>query len=265
LHLGLVIRSALCVMAIAVNFVLAGCQSSKKLDVESKAATRAPDSVLLRNKDANQNSKERDAASIKDEFMKAVKKGGGSSNQISQDDCEAITSKTQFRYSSPNKKGILVYPIDNALVPVDHLNSGKCSVLDSIVLDEEISKFTYSSDGDPLTKMISLWSLEQIEGCSDEFEYIPGCQALVNYKKVLFVGDQAKEEDQVKRNEYSVHYREPSGSWLAGDCRLVQGDDKFNCRRFYSLAPLKQYRKYIVSGSDKSFDIYMSNNSVILE
>ena len=260
-----VIRSAFCVVAIAMNFVLAGCQSSKQLEDESTATTRAPDSVLLRNKDANQNSKEREAASIKDEFIKAVKKGGGRSNQISQDDCEAITSKTQFRYSSPDEKGILVYPIDNALVPIDHLNSGKCSVLDAIVLDEEVSEFTYSSDGDPLTKLISLWSLENIEGCDDEFEYIPGCQTLANYKKVLFVGDQAKAENEVKRNEYSVHHREPSASWLAGYCRLVQGDDKFNCQRFYSLAPLKKYREYVVSGSDESFDIYMSNNSVMLE
>lgn len=167
-------------------------------------------------------------------------KKGGRSNQISQDDCEAITSKTQFRYSSQDKKGILVCPIDNALIPIRHFDSGKCSVLEAIVLDEEVSEFTYSSDGDPLTKQILLWSLEKIEGCNDEFEYIPGCQVLANCNKALFVDDQEKSVGEIKRNEYSVHHRQPSASWLAGGCRLVQGDDKFNCQRFYSLAPLKK-------------------------
>ena len=55
MYLVVVIRSAFCVVAIAMNFVLAGCQSSKQLEDESTATTRAPDSVLLRNKDANQN------------------------------------------------------------------------------------------------------------------------------------------------------------------------------------------------------------------
>lgn len=68
------VRSAFCVVAIAMNLVLVGCQSSKQLEDESTATARATDSVLLRNKDANQNSKEREATSIKDEFIKAVKK-----------------------------------------------------------------------------------------------------------------------------------------------------------------------------------------------
>ena len=249
----------------SVSLVLTGCQSSKPVEGESATATSTSDSLLLRDKDANKSLKEGEAASIKDQFIKAVKKEGGINNQISQDDCEAITSKSRFRYSSPAAKGILVYQIDNALVPISHLDSGKCSVLEAIVLDEEASEFTYSSDGDPLTKQISLWSLEKIEGCSDEFEYVPGCQTLANYKKVLCVGDQAKTEDEVKRNEYSVHHREPSASWLTGDCRLLQGDDKFNCKGFYSLAQLKKYREYVVNGSDESFNIYVSNSDVMLE
>ena len=79
-----------------------------------------------------------------------MKKEGGKSNQISRDDCEAITSKSKFRYSSPAEKAVLVYPIDNVLVPVHHLDSGRCSVLEAIDLDKEVSEFTYSSDDLPI-------------------------------------------------------------------------------------------------------------------
>ena len=82
-------------------------------------------------------------------------------NHISRDDCDAITSSSQFRYSSTDK-GILVYPIDNALVPVHHLDSGKCCVLETIDLGKDVSEFTYSSDGDPLTKQIELGPLKKL-------------------------------------------------------------------------------------------------------
>lgn len=261
----IVIRSTFGLILVSTSIALAGCQSSGQVDGKSSEQSTSPDSILSRDKDANKALKKGETASIKDEFIKSLKKEGGKSNQVSRDDCEAITTKSQFRYSSLADKGILVYPIDNSLVPIHHLASGKCSVLEAIVLDEEASKFTYSSDGEPLTKQVSLWSLEKIEGCGDEFEYVPGCQTLAKYKKVLFVGDQEKAADEVTRNEYSIHHREPSASWLTGNCRLVQGDDKFNCKKFYSLAPLKKYREYVVSGSKESFDVYVSNSGVSLE
>ena len=140
---------------------LAGCQLLRQVDGKSPAAAPSQDSVLLRNKDANKSLKEGEVASIKDEFIEAVKKECGKNNHIGRDDCDAITSSSQFRYSSTDK-GILVYPIDNALVPVHHLDSGKCCVLETIDLGKDVSEFTYSSDGDSLTKQIELGPLKKL-------------------------------------------------------------------------------------------------------
>ena len=242
---------------IVIGFVFAGCSLSKQVGNEV--------SILSRDKYPADNDKEGKVASVKDEFIKNIKKKGSTSNQISRDDCDAITTKTQFRYSSSDDSSILVYPIDNLLVQIHHLDSGKCAVLGSIDLEKEVSEFTYLANGDPLTKQVSSWSLEQIEGCGGDFEYIPGCKTLAKYKKVSFVGDQEKADEGVKRYEFSDHHREPSASWLMGRCQLVQGDDEFNCKKYNSLVQVKKYREYIVNGSSASFGVYLSNSEVFLE
>ena len=253
------------ILLIVLGFVCAGCNLLKQFPDESVGSTANPGDVLSRDKDLAESAKEGEVPSIKDEFIENTKESGGTGNQISRDDCDAITAQAKFRYSSPEDARILVYPIDKSLVRVQHLDSGKCAVLGAIDLQKEASKFTYSENGDPLIKEVSLWSLERIEGCNGDFEYIPGCKTLAKYKKVLFVDDQSKVDDEVNRYEFSVHHRQPSASWLTGGCQLVQGDDEFNCKKYSSLLQVKKYREYIVSGSDSSFDVYLSNSEVTLE
>lgn len=245
------------VLYVIFCFLVVGCNLSKQVENES--------SILSRDKDAADKFKEGEVVSIKDEFIENTKKTGVTINQISRDDCDAITAQTQFRYYSSEDLSVLVYPIDNSLVQVHHLDSGKCAVLGSIALEKEVSEFTYAANGDPLTKRVSSWFLEQIEGCGGDFEYIPGCKTLAKYKKVSFVGDQEKAGEGVKRYEFSVHHREPSASWIMGSCQIVQGDDEFNCKKYNSLMQVKKYREYIVNGSSASFDVYLSNSEVLLE
>ena len=248
-----------------VALTLVGCQQPKKEDTSNAVSTPDSESILSREKVSDQVKKEEKTSSIKDEFLANAKKQGGANNEISRDDCEAITTKAVFRYSSFDQNNTLVYPIDEKLIPVNHLRSGKCTVLAPILLQKEATDFVYASDGKPLIKKESVWALEKIEGCDKDFEYIPGCNTLVRYTKELFVDDESKSSGDVKREEFSVHHRQPSKSWLEGECQLIQGDAQFNCTGRYSLSQLKKYRDYIVNNSGESFAVYLSNQEVVLD
>ena len=245
--------------------MLVGCQQPKKGDTSNSDPTPDSESILSREKVSDQDKKEENTSSIRDEFLANAKKQGGANNEISRDDCEAITTKTAFRYSSLDENDTLVYPIAEKLIPINHLESGKCAVLEPILLQEETTDFVYASDGKPLIKKESVWALEKIEGCDKNFEYIPGCNTLVKYTKEVFVDNESKSTADIKRQEFSVHHRQPSKSWLVGDCQLVQGDAQFNCTGRYSLSQLKKYRDYIVNNSGESFTVYLSNKEVLLD
>ena len=254
------------IFASLVAFILVGCQQPKKGDSSSNTEPILDsDNILLREKVSAQDKVEEKRSSIRDEFLASAKKQGGANNEISRDDCEAITTKTVFRYSSLDESDTLVYLIDEKLIPIIHLESGKCTVLAPILLQKEATDFVYSSDGKPLIKKESVWALEKIEGCDKDFEYIPGCNTLVKYTKELFVDDESMSSGDIKRHEFSVHHRQPSKSWLEGECQLVQGGAQFNCTGRYSLSQLKKYRKYIVNNSGESFAVYLSNQEVVLD
>ena len=72
----------------------------------------------------------------------------------------------QFQFTHLDRKihigKVFHDPIDNALVPLHHLDSGKCCVLETIDLGKDVSEFTYSSDGDSLTKQIELGPLKKL-------------------------------------------------------------------------------------------------------
>ena len=257
-------RSALVITAAIAALILIGCQKSKNNDTLNTELTLDSGSILSRDKLPVKDEKKEMPPSIKDEFVANIRKEGGANNEISRDDCEAITTKTDFRYSA-DENDILIYPITKELVPIHHLDSGKCTVLDSINLQKETTVFDYAANGKPLVKTETLWDLEKIERCNKDFEYIPGCQTLVKYTKLIFVDDQSKGNGNVKRQEFSVHHRNASDSWLMGECHLVQGDNQFNCKKHYTQPQIKKYREYIVSDSGESFAVYLANKEVSLD
>ena len=258
-------RLAFSIPVSIVALILVGCQPSKKMKTPKTDPTPDSVSILSRDKLPGNDKKDEIQPSIRDEFVANIRKKGGANNEISRDDCEAITAKTTFRYSSVDDNDILIYPITKELVPINHLKSGKCTLLKSITLQKEATDFVYAADGKPLIKTETLWALERIEGCDKDFEYIPDCKTLAKYTKEIFVDDQSKSSGDVKRQEFSVHHRQPLDSWLLGECKVVQGDDHFNCRKEYAQFQIGKYREYIVSNNGESFKVYLSNKEVLLD
>ena len=203
--------------------------------------------------------------SLKEEFDKKIRETNNGSKEMSQNECIALTNKALFKYHLGNKYSTSIYLVGGEMIPIKKSSNGKCYISTPIVLGESIKTFTYSESGEPMTRLEEMWSVEKIEDCQlDNYQFTPNCETLVKYTKESFADD-AKNLGKIKRQEFSIHHKQPLNSWSRKECHLVQGSDSGGCLKFYSQKELKQYREYIASGSSESFAEYNAYQSVQID